>query len=327
MHIQDFDPNALPHAAKTIETLDIALMPDGHPLSLSLLAARGAANGPTVVVLAGVHGDEYEGMLAIPNVFRRLDPLEMRGTVLMVPVCNIPAYLDAQRSSPVDGLNLARVFPGAPDGTLTQRIAYWLGERVIAHADLLIDLHSAGVSYHIPTLVGYYHSDTAAGQRSQAVALNFGVDVVWGHPDVAPGRTVSFATERGIPWVYTEAPGAGRAQREDVAAFTTGVMNSLRVMGVLDGQPNVEPPRHHLLGSGDLDRSITANAGGLFVPQVALLDDVAVGDVLGEVRDLAGRTLDEVRAPTPGVVISMRGLLRVQPGDGLFALTSRAPQT
>src|SRR4051794_22096288 len=112
MRIQDFHANLLTRGAKHTLELDVALMPDGNPLRLTLLAVTGAEAGPTVVVLAGVHGDEYEGMLVIPEVFRRLDPTQMRGTVLMIPVCNVPAYLGALRSSPIDNLNMARVFPG-----------------------------------------------------------------------------------------------------------------------------------------------------------------------------------------------------------------------
>lgn len=322
--VDQFDVRNLARGAKHMLALDLAPVAGGEWLRLTLLAAIGAAPGPTIVVLGGVHGDEYEPMLAIPRVFARLDPAQLRGRVLMVPVCNVPAFIDAQRASPIDGLNLARVFPGDPHGTITQRIAYWLGRRVIAEADLLIDLHSAGLAYNIPTLVGYYHAETEAGRTSLSVARHFGIDILWGHPDVAPGRTISFAAERGIPWVYTEAPGSGRARPEDVNAFADGVWNSLRVMRMIEGRAVARAPRHHLLGSGDLDKSITAGAGGLFVPRVALLDNVRAGDVLGEVRDPAGRVLEEVRAPGPGVVISMRGLLRVQPGDGLFALTGRA---
>ena len=322
--VEAFDVQSLPRGVKHTLALGIAPLPGGEMLQLPLLAAVGAQPGPTVVALAGIHGDEYEGMLVIPQVFADLDPVALRGRALMVPVCNAPAFVTAQRASPIDGLNLARVFPGDRHGTITQRIAYWLGSKVIAEANLLIDLHSAGLAYHIPTLVGYYHADSEAGRVSQQVARAFGVEVLWGHPDVAPGRTVSFATERGIPWLCTEAPGAGRARPQDVAAFARGVWNSLRVMGMVEGVVEPVTPAHHLLGSGDLDRSIAANAGGLFVARVGLLDEVRAGDVLGEVWDPVGRVLETVRAPTPGVVVSMRGLLRVHPGDGLFALTGRA---
>ena len=106
----------------------------------------GATPGPTLLVLGAVHGDEYEGVEAIPAVFRRVAPDVLRGALLMVPICNVPAYESVLRSSPIDGLNLARVFPGDSNGTITQRIAYWITQKLIKPADLVIDLHSGGVT-------------------------------------------------------------------------------------------------------------------------------------------------------------------------------------
>ncbi len=323
MNIEQFNLHSLARAKQQAINLDITTMPDGNMLSLHALIATGREAGPTVVALAGVHGDEYEGMVAIPEIFRRLDPQAMRGTFIAVPVCNLPAYLAATRASPIDGLNMARVFPGDPHGTLTQRIAYWLGERIMAHADLIIDLHSAGIAYSLPMLVGYYRPDNVIGQRTREIAMQFGADVVWAHPEMAPGRTLSFAAERGIPGIYTEAPGAGRVRHEDFDTFVRGVLNCLKVMDMLEGPPEAKLPTHRLVGSGDLDHIILANHGGLFFSHVRLLDDVRAGDVLGEVRDITGRTLEEVRATVAGVVITMRGLLRVNAGDGLFALAQR----
>jgi predicted deacylase len=323
MHIQAFFLSQFERNTKHTLTLDLTTMPDGNLLSLHALVAVGREAGPTVVVLAGVHGDEYEGITAIPEVFRQLDPATMRGTFIGVPVCNVPAYLAATRSSPLDGLNLARVFPGDVNGTITQRIAYWLGERIIAHANLLIDLHSAGTFYHLPPLCGYYWHDSDAGRKSREIAMNFGVAVVWGHDEVAAGRTVSFATDHNIPWIYTEAPGAGRVRPEDFVAYVRGVLNSLKVMGMLDGRPDAKPPTHCLRGGGDLDKSIPVNQSGLWFSHVNVLDEVRAGDTLGEVRAVTGQVLEVIHAPSDGVVISLRGLPRVYAGDGLVALTGR----
>ncbi len=325
MNIQDFDLHTLPRNTKQVIPLDITTMPDGNPLRLHALAVTGREPGPMLVVLAGVHGDEYEGIIAIPEIFRRLDPATLRGTFIAVPACNVPAYVAATRSSPIDGLNMARVFPGDPTGTLTQRIAYWLGERIMRHADLIVDLHSAGIAYNLPMLVGYYRPDNALGQRTREIAMHFGADVIWAHPDIAPGRTMSFAAEHGIPGIYTEAPGAGRVRPADFETFVNGVLNSLRVIRILAGRPTVKPPTHLLVGSGDLDHIVLANTSGLFIAHTHLLADVHQGDLLGEVRDLTGEPLEEVRAPISGVIITLRGLLRVYAGDGLFALAQREP--
>jgi len=321
MNIQQFDSAALARGSKQHHQLDLTTLGDGRMLSLDVLSVAGRQAGPLVVVLAGIHGDEYEGMIAIPQVYAKLDPQALHGTVLFVPVCNPPAYGSAARSSPIDGLNMARVFPGDPGGTITQRIAYWLGDKIMRHADLIIDLHSAGVAYNLPMLIGYYRpAGQELGARTRVLAEAFGAPVVWAHPDMAPGRTMSFAAAHGIPGLYTEAPGAGRARPEDVLTMTAGVFNCLKALKMLAGDPVLQPVTHRLYGSGDLDHIILANCGGLFFARVGLLDRVRKGDALGEVRTSAGETLEEVRSTADGVIVTMRGLLRVNAGDGLFAL-------
>ena len=142
--------------------------------------------GPTLLVLGGVHGDEYEGPHAVRTVFRELAADQLRGTFIGVPVTNVPAFEAGTRGSPLDGLNLARVFPGSRTGTPTERIAYQVG-CLIGRCDQLIDLHSSGTHAAMPTLAGYYANDSEVGWRSRAAAFAFGAPVVWGHPTVAPG--------------------------------------------------------------------------------------------------------------------------------------------
>lgn len=325
--MERFDLNRLRPGERCSGALPIMRMPDGNDLRLPVLAAAGRADGPTLAVLAGVHGDEYEGIRAIPQIFRSLDLAELRGRLVAVPVCNVPAFRSATRGSPIDGLNLARVFPGDPHGTVTQRIAHALTERVIAPASLLIDLHSAGVAYSMPTLVGYPYDDTPLARRARDAAIAFGCEVLWGHPPdpTATGRSISAAQALGIPWIYTEAAGGGRAQPEDVACYVTGVLNVMRWMGMLPGQPEARPVRCHLLGSGNTDAPIRAATSGYFVAHVGLLDRVAAGQPLGQVLDLAGEPIEEIRAHCDGRVAMIRGLPVIHAGEGAFLLSGELP--
>src|ERR1700682_1772475 len=102
MDIRQFDPAALPRGEKQVIELDVATLPDGNPLRLISLSVSGREPGPLVVALAGVHRDEDEGTIATPEIVRQLDPATLRGTVVAVPVCNVPAYQTATRSSPID---------------------------------------------------------------------------------------------------------------------------------------------------------------------------------------------------------------------------------
>jgi predicted deacylase len=318
-----FNLAALPSGVKTTGWIETASRVDGGVWRLPLLAAKSIEPGPTLVVLAAVHGDEYEGVEAIPQVFEVVDPGALRGTLLMVPICNPPAYEAAQRSSPIDGLNLARVFPGRANGTVTEQIAYTLTEQLFRHANFLIDLHSGGVAYEIPTLIGYLHDDGDLGQRSRAAAEAFGAPVMWGHPLPIPaGRSISAAMELGVPWLYTEAPGGGYARPQDVACFRQGVLNVMHHLGMLAGAPQASEHALHLVGDGNLDIVTLAPAGGYFRPAVKVLDHVQRGELLGNILDFFGKTVATITSESDGVVIMMRRIHRVYVGEGLVQVTN-----
>ncbi|MDE0042241.1 MAG: succinylglutamate desuccinylase/aspartoacylase family protein, partial [Candidatus Poribacteria bacterium] len=271
-----------------------------------------------------VHGNEYEGVEAIPRIYEQVEPDVLHGTLVMLPVCNMPAYETGTRNSPIDGLNLARVFPGDAHGTITRRIAYWLTHKLIKHADFFIDLHSAGIESNIPMMIGYRHSEDELGQRARAAAHAFGAPVMWGHPPSGTsGRSISTATEYGVPWLYTESPGGGRAGPDDVACYIHGVLNVMKHLGMIRGEPHPKSPTHHLVGDGNLDVVISAPAAGSFRPHVELLDEVNVGQRLGIVEDFFGQVAGEVTADRDGVVILLRRLPQVNAGEGVAQITGK----
>lgn len=319
----EFELAAVPMGSKTTGWMSVAPRADGNWWRLPVLTVRGSEPGPTLVVLGAVHGDEYEGVETIPLVFGDVDASALAGTLVMVPVCNLPAYESAIRSSPIDGMNLARVFPGKADGTVTERIAYALTEKLFRHADFLVDLHSGGVAYDIPTLIGYLHDDGELGQKSRAAAEAFGAPVLWGHPMPMPaGRSISAAMEHNVPWLYTEAPGGGLARPSDIACFRRGVLNVMRHLNMLPGAPEVPTPTHHLVGDGNLDVVTLAPIGGFFRPTVTVLDRVAKGEELGRIVDFFGNTTAVITAEMDGVVIMVRRLHRVHVGEGLLQVTN-----
>ncbi len=325
MHISEFDATKLERGRRSACWLDISPRVEGGWWQLPLLSATGTAPGPALVVFAAVHGDEYEGVEAIHRIASEVSPSALRGTLLMVPVCNVAAYATATRNSPVDGLNLARVFPGSETGTLTQQIAHWLTHKLIGVADFFIDLHSAGVVSDIPTLAGYIHSEDSVDRRSLAAGRVFGAPVLWGHPPpVPPGRTLSAALELGVPCLYTEAPGAGRARPDDVDCFARGVLNVMRHLDMLEGEPEPSQPPLHLLGDGNMDEVMSAPAAGYFRPHVELLDEVQAGQLVATIHDPLGDLRAELYAERDGIVIMRRGLHRVHSGDGLIHLTGLA---
>ncbi len=287
--------------------------------SIPVLLVRGEAAGKTLVVTAGVHGDEYEGVRAILETVASLDPRAMRGDLLAVPVAHPAAFRAARRTSPLDELNLARVFPGDSAGKPTEIVAAALAGAVIVHADFYLDLHSGGIAYAMPTMAGYDASDG----RSAAAARIFGAETIWGHATIAPGRTISFARARGIPWIYTEARGAARIDPDDLRMMKQGILNLLCHLGTLPGEPVVRPIRYKLSGDGDTDRGISAGHEGFLLNHVRLLEEVTEYQRLGVLVDVLGEPMEEYRAPRSGTVALIHEFPVVKPGDSLYLIADR----
>ena len=291
----------------------------GHDIELPVLLARGARPGPTLVVTSGVHGDEFEGIQAIFDVFGSIDTGEMSGDLLAVSVANPPAYWNGTRTSPLDGGNLARVFPGDANGKPTEVIAHALGQAIIARADFYLDLHSAGVRWLMPTMVGYDANDS----RGREAALCFGAKVIWAHPVIASGRTISFANQRNIPWLYTEARGAGRIDSGDLDVFRDGIFNLLRHLGILSGDAaSGRRVEWRLEGDGNIEAGATSTKAGFFVPLVGILEQVKEGQELGRTVDFHGKTIETFRAPSNGVMALVRQFRMIEPGEPMFVVTA-----
>jgi predicted deacylase len=316
-----FELDQIPPGTRETHWLDICRLDDQTMLQLPLLVARGARPGPTLVALGGVHGDEYEGIDAVRRVFEALDPSEMSGNFLGAPVCNPPAFAAQTRTSPIDGMNLARVFPGRADGSVSERIAHVVTHQITRFADFLIDLHSSGSFMSMPLLAGYYHADNAAGRAARGAAEHFGLPVIWGHHGASEGRSLSEPHARGIPWLYTESPSGGWLHDDVARRYANGVRSVMRLLGILPGQPERAPVEHDLSGEGNVDLSIAAPADGFLSNQVKLLELVAEGDLLGMIRNLAGESIAEIHAPDSGRLMLRREAASVHIGDLLYLLT------
>jgi predicted deacylase len=288
------------------------------PHDIRAIAVRGAEPGPTLLVSAGVHGDEYEGVRAIFETVEALDPRALRGTLLTVPILNYPAHRAVERNHPADGGNLARQFPGRADGSPSERLAYAFDTEFLPLADFYLDLHSGGIRFAMPSMAGY----EAADPRGRAAAEAFGAPVIWGHPLIEPGRTISSARARGIPFLYTEARGAGRIHPDDLRMMRRGILNLMRHLGMLDGAPEIPAPPLRLHGIGNTDDGVFATADGFWMPSVALLEAVRAGQPIGRIVDETGETIAVPTAPADGIVGLLRELPPVSAGDVLILVAT-----
>jgi predicted deacylase len=286
----------------------------------------GAAEGPTVALLAGVHGDEEEGVLAVQRVLHMLDDSPLTaGCLRAVAVAHPAAYAAESRFSPLDGLNLARCFPGDEQGSATERLAHRIVERVLSGADALVDLHSAGRAYAMPLFCGYSGAGGELGERSHRLAEAFAAPIVWRHSEPpSPGRSLATAFDMGIPSVYAECSGGAALARADVEALVAGVFRVLAHLEMLAKPSAAKAPTWFIDGgTGDLDRALSAGSGGRFVAWLSPGDLVPAGGVIGEIVEDDGHVADRIIAPHEGVVVYVRRLARVREGDGICYLAPR----
>lgn len=293
---------------------------DRSVVQLPVLAVRGAQAGKTLVVTAGVHGDEFEGIAALHRLYESLDPASLRGTLVAVPVTNPPAYEAGLRVNPDDRQDMARIFPGDGGGTVTEQLAHCLTNEFIQHADFYLDLHSAGQYYRMPPLVGYQLRPEPLLSAQRAAALAVGMPLVWGTPGY-PGRSISAAAELGVPALYTEITGEGRCREEDVNVYLACVQRLMVHLGMLEGQDSVPRPQWVVEDerpqAGFLQVQNRAPVGGYFEPVVAVLDRVEKGTRVGVIRDPLGQEMHVATAAHSGLVIFLRTFPRVHAGDPL----------
>lgn len=319
--IDEFVPAQLHRGLKQRFPLHVASDLTG-PLVLTALAVAGAAPGPTLLAVAGVHGDEYEGMEAIRQTVHALDPDQMTGTFIGIPVANPLAYAARTRATPasIDGLNLARVFPGDPEGTLTRRLAHHLlalVERLIGPDDLFIDLHSGSADVTFAPVIGIRDINDVDQSAAEAAARHFGLARLWLIPD-SPGPFNAETARRGIPTLGTETTGRAGCDPTDVVTYASGLHNLLAYKRIISTA--IPPPRY----DGPLRQTmdLLAPAGGFFRTACRLDDDVTAGTLLGQIIDVAGEPIAQIIAPADGAIWAWRTTPAVHPGDllGMLAL-------
>jgi len=242
--------------------------------------------GPTAILTGGNHGDEYEGPSALVDLAQRLTPDEIQGRGIIVPAMNFPAFGAATRTSPIDKGNMNRVFPGRPDGTVTEKIADYFQRRLLPLADTVLDIHSGGKTLEfLPFAAAHVLPDKDQQARSVAAMEAFGApySVMLLEID-SVGMYDTAAEVMGNVFVSTELGGGGSATALTSGIAKRGVANVLKHAGILEGAPEAAASRR--LDMPDGDCYVTSETAGLIEYCVDLGDTVRAGDVLARIHEV-----------------------------------------
>ena len=281
-------------------------------------------DGPRVLLMAGNHGDEYEGQIAYANLLRTLDPGDVSGRLIFLTSANYPATVAGTRTSPIDEGNLNRSFPGDPDGGVTAQIAWYIENVLLPQCDYVFDLHSGGSSLmYIPSGLCRRQQDPARMARSLALLEAFAAPVSY-VTDAPQGedRTLTAAAARqGVIHLGTELGGGGTLTIAALRAAEHGARRALRQVGALAGP--VDPaPATRLLQVRGSDYFVYAPDAGLFEPKADLGDEVEAGQTAGLIHfhDTPWREPTPAVFQRAGTVLCKRVPCRTERGDCLFHL-------
>jgi hypothetical protein len=301
----------------------------GYDIPVALI--HGARPGPVLAVVAGAHGSEYASIMAVEDLIARVNPADVSGTLVLVPIVNIASFEKiTPHVNPVDNKSMNRFYPGTPNGTQTDRASYAMTKEVVEKCDHLIDLHGGDLDenlrpYSYWTVTGNQRQD----EVSRGMVLAFGLDHIIISRDRPKDPKASrflenTASTRGKPSFTAEAGRSGAVDANEVKMLADGVM---RVMGHLKMTKQTAPPVRSPVWVEVV--TVSADRDGMFHPAVDRDAHVAKGARLGSVTDYLNRPLQDIASPEAGIVMFVRALPSLKKGDTIASVgvVAKTPDT
>ena len=313
---------------KATGTIDVPAGSDAAT-QIPVVVIRGANPGPTLALVSGAHGTEYASIIALEGLIGTLDPAQISGTVILLPLVNIPSFQQkVPHVNPVDNKSMNRFYPGNEDGTQTERASFLITREVVDKSDYLIDFHGGDLD---ESLRPYAYWIVSGNKKQDAVSkqmvLAFGLDHIIISEDRPKDLSATkyldnTATMRGKPTITVEAGYAGTVETDDVAALVQGTRNVMRLLKMLPGTPHAIDHPVWIKALGE----VTSPVDGIFYPLVKRDTYVEAGRKLGDVTDYFGKVIFEARAPVSGVILHICAVPSMKKGDNIANIGVIAPK-
>jgi len=307
-------------AARGQKATGVLAVPAGSDAALNIPVAvvHGAKPGKVLAIVSGAHGTEYASILAVERLIAELEPSELSGIVILVPLVNVPSFeAKVAHVNPVDGKSMNRMYPGKADGTQTERASYAITRQIVERCDHLIDLHGGDLDESLRPYSYWTKSGNAKQDAvSREMVLAFGLDHIIISADRPKDPQASrylenTATTRGKPSLTAEAGHAGTTEPGDVGALVQGCRGVMRYLAMLPGAvTKVENPVWI-----EKVATVTSESTGIFYPAVKRGTYVQQGMKLGHITDYVGKTIAEARAPASGIVLFIRAVPSMTRGE------------
>lgn len=312
-------------------------IPVDEGYSLKAAAFCGLRPGKRLVVTAGVHGCEYIGILAVSRLIQELDPGQMKGEVVFLPIANESGfYKEIKQLVPEDGINLNRAFPGAEEGSRSAKIAAAVEKYLYPGADFLVDLHSGDIHEMV---VPFAFFPVAAGEmvEEEAAAAADAMTLSWRVASTAKNGLYSWAAQKGIPALLLERGGLGRWTEDEVDAYRMNLYELLVHLDILpesilesakgmDPEDSEGTSELEMVSSGKMRQKeirtmhyLEAPGNGFWYPAVREGSRLKKGDLLGEIRSLDGSLVHRYESELDGMVFYYTLSLGVSEGEPLVA--------
>ena len=283
--------------------------------------------GPTALVIGGVHGDEPEGQIAALNLARELQAEQVSGRVIVIPCASPEASRAYTRLWP-SGANLNRSFPGSPTGPADEQLAHFLSTVLFPLADVIVDIHSGGRNaLHLPWSEMHWVEDPTQRRRMVEGMLAWNTQWCCVYIDIGgSGLLVGEAERQGKIVVSTELGGGGHVTAEIHRLAASGLANVLRHSGVLAGEIVRRETPPTILMATEVDNYLLAPESGLFETLVDLGQRVQAGEPVGRMHFLerVDREPEVVRALTDGIVCVVRAVATTEQGDNVVVVAREA---
>ncbi|WP_435577860.1 M14 family metallopeptidase [Gilvibacter sp.] len=299
----------------------------GNKSMLPIVILKGAEAGPTFTWLAGVHGSEYAPIIATQQLLEEIDPAQLKGTLVILPLLNDGAFYGREAYiNPVDGVNLNNAFPGDANGSITQRIAHYVTENIVPVSDVFLDIHCGDAPEDLLPFVCYYVDENRPQQTGLAKRLSDGSGFEYSvaYPfniDYKEPAKYAFkqAAQDGKTALSIESGRLGLVEKEAVDLVKTGVYNMLDIMGMYAEGSGPHPELKLLADQIYIDSTVQ----GIFYSDLKAGDQVLEGQEVGYTTDAFGRRLETYHAPKAGTVLYMLATPPINVEDTVMCISTK----